>query len=303
MDPREAEFLLKYFTDLNKIDIPINVKDNSVGGRLTRLGSRIGTPVRNFINRKASIPNLLTPRSSTIPSPWGGSITSSPVVNTLGGEVVDVASSAPKSFLSRVRGRLPQGVTRFAGSNNPILKRVIKAGPIFDTAFGSVMDWGEGMSPVQALGRNVTGTALGVPAYIAGEAAIPLPFTGIPAYWAANEYGKEQFDKFYSGLNRDSVEPTVVNLDNLPNDYQPLPTHIRENRGPEHLITGVGPKHLETGEGPAHLSEAVDNFLTDREEWEQRTQNSPARRSGAFTDDELWALQQKHREWKAARGR
>ena len=301
MDPREAEFLLKYFTDLNKIDIPINVKDNSFGGKLSRFGSRIGTPVKNFLNRKASIPNLLTSRSSSIPSPWGGSITSSPVVNTLGGEVVDVASSSPKSFLRQVKGRLPQRVTRFAGLGNPLVRKV--AGPVLDTTIGSVMDWGEGMSPVQAIGRNVTGTAFGVPAYIAGEAAIPLPFTGIPAYLLANQYGKEQFDKFYSCLNRDSVEPTVANLDNLPNDYQPLPTHIEENRGPEHLITGVGPKHLQTGEGPVHLSEAVDNFLTDREKWEQRTQNSPARSSGAFTDDELWALQQKHREWKAARGR
>ena len=94
-----------------------------------------------------------------------------------------------------------------------------------------------------------------------------------------------------------------IKEEELPNTYQPLPTHIEENRGPEHLITGVGPKHLQTGEDLAHLSEAVDQFLTDREEWEQRTQNSPARRSGAFTDDELWALQQKHREWKASRGR
>ena len=54
MDPREAEFLLKYFTDLNKIDIPIDVKDNpyTFGGKLSKLGSRIGTPVKNFINRK-----------------------------------------------------------------------------------------------------------------------------------------------------------------------------------------------------------------------------------------------------------
>ena len=301
MDPREAEFLLRYFTNLDKIDIPINVKDNSLGGRLSRLGSRIGTPVRNFINRKASIPNLLTPRSSTIPSPWGGSLASSPVVNTLGGEVVDVAASAPKSFLSQVKGRLPQGVMRFAGLGSPIVRKV--AGPILDTTVGSVMDWGEGMSPVQALGRNITGTALGVPAYIAGEAAIPIPFTGIPAYIAANELGKQQFDRFYKGLDRDSTDPVVTNLDNLPNDYQPLPTHIEENRGPEHLITGVGPKHLQPEIEQDKLSDAVDQFLTDREQWEQRTQNSPARSSGAFTDDELWALQQKHREWKESRGR
>jgi len=300
MDPRE--YLLRYFTDLDKIDIPINVKDNSFGGRLSRFGSRIGTPVRNFINRKSSIPNLLTPRSSTIPSPWGGSLTSSPVVNTLGGEVVDVAASAPKSFLGQVKGRLPQGVLRFAGLNNPIVRKV--AGPVLDTTIGSVMDWGEGMSPVQALGRNVTGTALGVPAYLAGEAVLPMvPLSGIPAYMAANELGKQQFDRFYNVFDRDSIEPTVVGVDDLPNDYQPLPTHIRENRGPEHLITGVGPKHLQPEIEQDNLSDAVANFLTDREEWEQRTQNSPARSSGAFTDDELWALQQKHREWKAARGR
>ena len=66
MDPRE--YLLRYFTDLDKIDIPINVKDNSFGGRLSRLGSRIGTPVRNFINRKASIPNLFFSLSSLLTS-------------------------------------------------------------------------------------------------------------------------------------------------------------------------------------------------------------------------------------------
>jgi len=295
MDPREAEFLLKYFTDLNKIDIPIDVKDNpyTFGGKLSKLGSRIGTPVRNFINRKASIPNLLTPRSSTIPSPWGGSLTSSPVVNTLGGEVIDVAASAPKSFLSRVRG-LPSGVTRFAGRlNNPVVRRF--GGPVTAGTVGTAIDYAEGMSPVQALGRNIAGTTAGVFAYPFGEGVLPMvPGSGIPAYMAADQLGRHGFDRLYNVFDRDSIEPTVVGVDDLPNDYQPLPTHIEENRGPEHLITG---------KGPSHLSDAVDNFLTDREEWEQGTQNSPARSSGAFTDDELWALQQKHRDWKESRGR
>ena len=181
MDPREAEFLLKYFTDLNKIDIPINVKDNSFGGRLSRLGSRIGTPVKNFINRKASIPNLLTPRSSTIPSPWGGSLTSSPVVNTLGGEVVDVAASAPKSFLGRIRS-LPSGVTnRFAGNakiqnllgaaKSPVTRRF--AGPVLGGTLGTTADLAEGMNPVQAFGRNITGTTAGVLAYPFAEVRSP----------------------------------------------------------------------------------------------------------------------------------
>tara|TARA_B100001113_G_scaffold93029_1_gene74509 strand:+ start:985 stop:1941 length:957 start_codon:yes stop_codon:yes gene_type:complete len=282
MDPRE--YLLRYFTDLDKIDIPINVRDNSFGGRLSRLGSRIGTPVRNFINSKASIPNLLTPRS----------ITSSPVVNTLGGEVIDVASSSPKSFLGQVRGRLPQGVLRFAGLNNPIVRKAI--GPVLDTTVGSVMDWGEGMSPVHAIGRNVTGTAFGIPAYIAGEGALPMvPFSGVPAYLLANQLGKEQFDRFYSGSDRDYIEPTVAAVDEFPNDYRKPPSHLIENRGPKHLETGEGPKHLETGEGPAHLSEAVDQFLT-----ESGLRNSPAARSGVFTEEELRRQKQLHDDFKEA---
>ena len=285
MDPRE--YLLRYFTDLDKIDIPINVKDNSFGGRLSRFGSRIGTPVRNFINRKASIPNLLTPRSSTIPSPWGGSLTSSPVVNTLGGEVVDVAASTPKSFLGRIRS-LPSGVTnRFAG--NPVVKNIL-----LGTKSPVVMQIG---------GNPVVKGALGV-----GSKVLSLPAQlAYSEFFEHNPYADPNNPELYmkgpGSLEHALAHGGFIKEEELPNTYQPLPTHIEENRGPEHLITGVGPKHLQTGEDPAHLSEAVDQFLTDREEWEQRTQNSPARRSGAFTDDELWALQQKHREWKAARER
>ncbi len=324
MDPRE--YLLRYFTDLDKIDIPIDVKDTSVGGRLSRLGSRIGTPVRNFINSKASIPNLLTPKSSTIPSPWGGSLTSSPVVNTLGGEVVDVASSAPKSFLSRVRGRLPQGVLRFAGLNNPIVRKAI--GPVLDTTVGSVMDWGEGMTPIQAIGRNVTGTAFGVPAYAAGEFALPMvPFSGIPAYFLANQYGKEQFDRFYSGSDSDSTETAVAAVDEFPNDYRKPSSHLIENRGPEHLETGEGPVHLRTGEGPVHLRtgegpvhEKVDQFLkniddpyigmstkiSDKpidtyEEFIERTKNSPAMRAGVFDPKDLYQNYVTHQDFQVAR--
>ena len=36
-------------------------------------------------------------------------------------------------------------------------------------------------------------------------------------------------------------------------------------------------------------------------EWEKKTRNSPARKSGAFKDKELWELQKRHRAWKAAR--
>jgi len=332
MDPRE--YLLRYFTDLDKIDIPINVKDNSFGGRLSRFGSRIGTPVKNFINRKASIPNLLTPRSSTIPSPWGGSITSNPAVNTLGGEVVDVVSSKPQSLLSKVRG-LPQRLAGnsqvqklLGGVDNPVTRRFAgKLGPLKNVPYlNSAIATGmgihrlsEGKTPLDAFGRPIfqvgggmLGTGAGFflpdgPAMIAGELA------GGAAGWQA---GGKLYDSLFDrdkdieiGTKEltmvDGTKVTVpielvngqevgVEVDEFPNDFRKPPSHLAENRGP---------KHLETGEGPKHLSDSVDQFLTDREEWEQRTQNSPARRSGAFTDDELWALQQKHRDWKSARGR
>ena len=277
MDPRLQEFLLR-FAGLDKIDIPINVKDNSIGGRLSRFGSRIGTPVKNFINRKASIPNLLTPRSSTIPSPWGGSITSSPVVNTLGGEVVDVAASTPKSFLGRIRS-LPSGVTnRFAG--NPAVKNIL-----LGTKNPVVMQIG---------GNPVVKGAIGV-----GSKVLSLPAQlAYSEFFEHNPYADPNNPELYmkgpGSLEHALAHGGFIEEEELPNTYQPLPTHIEENRGPEHLITG---------KGPSHLSDAVDYFLTDREEWEQRTQNSPARSSGAFTDDELWDLQQKHREWKKSRGR
>jgi len=43
--------------------------------------------------------------------------------------------------------------------------------------------------------------------------------------------------------------------------------------------------------------------LTPRQEWEKKTRNSPARKSGAFTDKQLWEKQKKHREWKKRMGR
>ena len=303
MDPRE--YLLRYFTDLDKIDIPINVKDNSVGGRLSRFGSRIGTPVKNFINRKASIPNLLTPRSSTITSPWGGSITSSPVVNTLGGEVVDVASSTPKSFFSKVRG-LPSGViNRFAGNSKiqnllstakaPVTRRF--AGPVLGGTLGTTADLADGMNPVQAFGRNIAGTTAGVIAYPFAEVALPMvPGSGVVGYMGADQLGRRGFDQLYGFATEGSKEPQtggvlggpLPNVDDYLRNFEEAGAIEREEN--------------EWGSsGQPSASDQIDAY--EKSKWLEKTRNSPAQRSGAFTDDELWALQQKHRDWKAARGR
>ena len=41
----------------------------------------------------------------------------------------------------------------------------------------------------------------------------------------------------------------------------------------------------------------------ERKAWEKKTRNSPARKSGAFTADQLWQQQKKHRKWKKRMGR
>ena len=273
MDPRLQEFLLR-FAGLDKIDIPINVKDNSLGGKLSRFGSRIGTPVKNFINSRTSIPN---------------SLTGSPFVNTLGGEVVDVASSTPKSFFSQVKG-LPSGFTKkfagnpnvqklLSGANNPVLKKF--GGPVTAGTLGTAIDLAEGVSPVQALGRNIAGTTAGVIAYPFAEAALPVvPGSGILGYMGADQLGRQGFDQAYDLVTSGAGDPITGGFLG-----GPLPTE-------EYLAKIKQPVEVETETSP-----------TERDLWEQKTQYSPARMSGAFTDDELWALQQKHREWKAARGR
>ena len=40
---------------------------------------------------------------------------------------------------------------------------------------------------------------------------------------------------------------------------------------------------------------------SEKEKWLKKTRNSPAAKSGAFTDEERWAQQQKHRKWKSDR--
>ena len=50
--------------------------------------------------------------------------------------------------------------------------------------------------------------------------------------------------------------------------------------------------------GQPSASDQIDAY--ERSKWLQKTRNSPAQRSGAFSDDELWELQKKHRAFKDA---
>ena len=321
MDPRE--YLLRYFTDLDKIDIPINVKDNSFGGRLARFGSRIGTPVKNFINRKASIPNLLTPRSSTIPSPWGGSITSSPVVNTLGGEVVDVVSSKPQSLLSKVRG-LPQRLAgnsqvqkllggvdnpvtrRFAGKVGP-LKNVPYLNPVIATGMG-IHRLSEGKAPLDAFGRPIFqtgGMLLGAgTGFLADSPFSPVADIALGA--AGWEAGGRTYDALFDRDNQSKEKDysegygtKLVRMEDGSVRRLPIETEIQGSD----LISqdGVITDEVLTGDGDS-VSDKVSEFL-DKKDYitSRRFRNSPAKRSGLFTDDELWAQKKMNDDFQVYR--
>ena len=51
------------------------------------------------------------------------------------------------------------------------------------------------------------------------------------------------------------------------------------------------------------IQEKVEAFLSPKDQWLAKTANSPAAQSGAFTDDQRWAQQLKHRAWKEKMGR
>ena len=71
-----------------------------------------------------------------------------------------------------------------------------------------------------------------------------------------------------------------------------------------------GTVEREKGEwGPGGQPSAKKQFETiaknkeadERAKWEKKTRNSPARRSGAWSKDELWEKQKAHRKWKSDR--
>lgn len=359
MDPRVAEFLLR-FAGLDKIDIPIRVMDKSIGGRLKRgFNSGLG-PVKGWLNQKASIPKLLTPKSDVMPSPWGGSLSGTkPVVNTLGGEVVDVASSTPKSLLSRVKSVPGDFKNRLAGVKVPNVFGAAKdvkmpriagkvkgflpkgsAAPLNIALTGLEMksNLDQGMNPVDAFGRplfqlggSILGGAgagtLGLPsgpgAFVTGLAGMGVGWEGGGLAWDALRSGPG--DPITGGVLGGPLPKKSLRFPYIDNSVA-VGIPVTEGLGTKLIRTedggvirvpidavnegstvisqdGVLEPSVSSGEGVT-VADQVTDFLSElgeRDKWEQKTQNSPARSSGAFTDDELWELQKKHREWKANR--
>lgn len=64
--------------------------------------------------------------------------------------------------------------------------------------------------------------------------------------------------------------------------------------------SGVKPKKQEPKKKKLTSAQIEAN---ERKAWEKKTRNSPARKSGAFTSDQLWQRQKEHRKWKKRMGR
>jgi len=95
---------------------------------------------------------------------------------------------------------------------------------------------------------------------------------------------------------------------NQPKAPEVKKTVVKNEKPFENRISGGGtkPKKKKVSVGNmigATIQKPKKKKLTPRQEWEQNTRNSPARRSGAFKDKELWERQKKHREWKKRMGR
>ncbi len=75
------------------------------------------------------------------------------------------------------------------------------------------------------------------------------------------------------------------------------------------VVAGAGAKAAEAGSKVGQVGGRAGSIAArkapaddgGRQAWLDKTRNSPAARAG-FSDDERWALQQKHRQWKANRG-
>ena len=95
---------------------------------------------------------------------------------------------------------------------------------------------------------------------------------------------------------------------NQPKAPEVKKTVVKNEKPFENRISGGGtkPKKKKVSVGNmigATIQKPKKKKLTPRQEWEQNTRNSPARRSGAFSNKELWERQKKHREWKKRMGR
>ncbi len=75
--------------------------------------------------------------------------------------------------------------------------------------------------------------------------------------------------------------------------------HLKE-QSKKYQTKGKGPVKDSKEYGKTVKEHAAKKEAKERKDWLDKTRNSPAAKAG-FSDKERWALQKRHREWKASR--
>ena len=233
--------------------------------------------------------------------------------------------SGVKPALSRFAGKfgsyLPKSLPSW-GRNFPSVGKNI---PIFNAALGTGMgiyNLSEGQNPVDAFGRplfQVGGSVLGAGTGFLADSPFS-PVADLALGYAGWEGGGRAYDALRGLTNADTTEEGIRVIDDgsetgvpvtegvgtklvrMPDGSVrrvPIETEIDDST----VISQDGVPTDEVLESPGEtISDQVSDFL-DKAQWLDDTENSPAARSGAFTDDQRWQQQLRHREWQKENNR
>tara|TARA_R100000458_G_scaffold48038_1_gene46952 strand:- start:266 stop:991 length:726 start_codon:yes stop_codon:yes gene_type:complete len=130
-------------------------------------------------------------------------------------------------------------------------------------------------------------------------------------YWRNARWGalgeipnvfSDLFGKSEDLYKKDYTEGAGTKLIRMPDgSVRRVPIETEEPGSSVISQDGVLTEEVLQNEGET-ASEIVNNFL-DKSQWLDDTRNSPAAKSGAFTDDQRWQQQLRHREWQKENNR
>ena len=176
-----------------------------------------------------------------------------------------------------------------------------KAAPVFDATVGTGFDVSDGMSPAQALTRNIVGTVGGVIAYPFAEAAVPVvPGSGLAGYFAVNQGLKAGVDKAFDVFGGKASAGDPITGGFLGG---PLP-NVGESNVPsmEESLAKYGfNDNFELQPRNDGTFGVVRSDEGDYQDFFNRTRNSPAMQSGAFDPRELFETYKANQQFQADR--
>jgi len=176
-----------------------------------------------------------------------------------------------------------------------------KAAPVFDATVGTGFDVSDGMSPAQALTRNIVGTVGGVIAYPFAEAAVPVvPGSGLAGYFAVNQGLKAGVDKAFDVFGGKASAGDPITGGFLGG---PLP-NVGESNVPsmEESLAKYGfNDNFELQPRNDGTFGVVRSDEGDYQDFFNRTRNSPAMQSGAFDPRDLFETYKANQQSQADR--